>query len=344
MSGFANDCAISVVIPTFNRSKYLARVLRSLEQQDMPPGSFEVLVVDDGSTDDTPAVLREKYSFPLRAMRQENAGPAAARNRAIKEASGDLLVFVDDDVIIPAPDFLSLHRAAHEAARSVVIGPMVRPEGLRLPSWADWELRALGRQYADIEAGRWNVSPRQFYTGNASVPRAAVLRAGLFDERFRRSEDVELAYRLEDLGMPFRFEPRAAVVHMTPRTLRSWLLMARQYGENDVFMWRDMDREYIFWAMANELRFERRALLRWAARALVGRKLTLAAVRLAVSAAIGPGAFLVPRPLEVALCSALFNVLYWDAAAGALGGREVFWRTIREEEGPPELADAMLRP
>jgi glycosyltransferase involved in cell wall biosynthesis len=331
-----NTIDLSVVIPTYNRAAHLRRVLRALEQQDVPHDRFEVVVVDDGSADETPAVLAEQYAFSLRTQRQENGGPASARNRAIQMASAPAIVFVDDDVI-PQRDLLARHLAAQQAGAGVVIGRMSPPAGVRQPVWAEWELRALERQYAQMEAGRWAVTPRQFYTANASVPREALLRAGLFDERFRRAEDVELGYRLEDLGLPFRFDGQAIVIHDTPRSLPSWLHTAAAYGEYDVVMWRE-GREHILWSMARELRFERNAVLRSAAHALVGRDRVMGALRIFAPAAITVAATLTPRRASLASCSAVFNLLYWHAAARALGGRSAFWRTLAQELGPAASA------
>ena len=74
---------VTVIIPTFNRARYLARALEALERQTVSIGTFDVVVIDDGSTDNTAQVLRRPYSFPLQAVTQTNQGPAAARNEGI---------------------------------------------------------------------------------------------------------------------------------------------------------------------------------------------------------------------------------------------------------------------
>jgi glycosyltransferase involved in cell wall biosynthesis len=324
---------ISVVIPTYNRAAQLQRVLRALERQQMPGDRFEVVVVDDGSPDETTSVLALSYAYSLRSKSQSNGGPASARNRAIRLARGALIVFLDDDVI-PEPDLLARHLEAQENGPSVVIGRMMPPGETRQAIWAEWELRGLERQYAQMDAGRWSPTPRQFYTANASVPREALLRAGLFNERFRRAEDVELAYRLQDLGLPFRFDSAATVVHDTPRSLSNWLRIAWEYGEYDVIMWREMGREHILWSMARELRFERHPALRFAARALVGRNRVMRALRWLAPAAIGAAETIAPRRPALAICSAIFNLLYWHGAACELGDRATFWQTIASELGP----------
>lgn len=330
---------LSVVIPTYNRATHLRRVLRALETQDLAPDSFEVVVVDDGSSDDTAAVLNERFTYKLNSLRQANAGPAAARNAAIRAATGDLIVFIDDDVV-PAPSLLRLHRDAQAAGSGVVIGRMSCPERARQPLWAQWETRTLEKQYASMIAGRFPATPRQFYTANASVPREALLRAGLFDERFRRAEDVELAYRLHGIGLPFRFEPAANVVHDTPRTLSAWARVAEQYGRYDIVMSANDGRSHMLRNIAEEYRYRRNPALRTIARLLAGRSAPMAAFRLAALATIRAADLLRATRIGFAACSATFNVLYWDGACREIGGRAAFWSMVDREIVLAIAADA----
>src|SRR5215470_1254780 len=109
-------CEMSVVIPTFNRLEVLAEVLQALEfQQGAPP--FEVVVVDDGSSDGTSAWLRSRtFRIPLRVLAQENRGPAAARNTGVAVAQGQWVAFLGDDTV-PSPGWLAAHREAHRRHR-----------------------------------------------------------------------------------------------------------------------------------------------------------------------------------------------------------------------------------
>ncbi len=322
---------ISVVIPTYDRAPHLRRALDGLNQQDLAHERFEVVVVDDGSHDATPAVLAAPRPYRLRALRQENQGPGAARNAAITCAAGDVIVFIDDDVI-PSPELLGKHLRMQEQAASAVIGTMLPPAlGGRQPVWAAWESRMLQKQYDDMLAGRWAPTPRQFYTANASVPRDALVRAGLFDPSFARAEDMELAYRLQDLGLPFRFAPEASVVHDTPRSFQSWLRLAPQYGHYDVALWRDKGRTQILGNIATEYRFGRHRLLRAVARIAIGRRAAMFAVRAGGATAIRGTATLGLRGVALAGCSAVFNLLYWDAICAELGGRSAWWRAIEQE-------------
>ena len=106
-------------------------------------------MVSDGSTDGTDEFLRSRSArCRVVALRQDNAGPAAARNRGIREATGDSSLFLDDDVV-PAPDLLATH-LRHHAARGddvVVIGPMITPPTSSLSAWVRWEQDMLYKQY-----------------------------------------------------------------------------------------------------------------------------------------------------------------------------------------------------
>ena len=96
---------VSVIIPTYNRRDSLLRALRSIEEQTLPMAQLEVIVVDDGSTDDTKTVVDQKFPFALRYLQQKNQGATAARNYGARTCQSDILVFIDDDVTI-APQTL----------------------------------------------------------------------------------------------------------------------------------------------------------------------------------------------------------------------------------------------
>jgi glycosyltransferase involved in cell wall biosynthesis len=335
---------LSIVIPTYNRAPYLERLLEALARQDTGPEAFEVVVADDGSTDGTADVLAFGRVFAVRSLRQENAGPGAARNAAIALSQADLILFLDDD-IIPASDLVRRHLDAQRKSPGVVMGRMLHPAGVRLAAWAEWETRTLERQYEAMSAGRWSPTPRQFYTANASVPRQLLLDAGLFDERFRRAEDVELAYRLAARGASFRFVSDAVVEHDTPRTLSGWMTMAAQYGAYDVVMDRDKGHSDVLESMAIEFHTQRKSALRGAARLVVGRRVATTALRRSLPLVLWAADAVRQRRVALALCSVAFNLLYWDALARELGGRSAFWALIERwreyAAGEPEQAGAI---
>src|SRR5947209_1130323 len=100
---------VSIITPTYNRRASLGRLLRALTRATYAASSFEVIVVDDGSDDDTAEFLRTAYfDYSLRIMQQEHAGPSAARNLGVANARGSLILFLDDDVE-PIPELIELH-------------------------------------------------------------------------------------------------------------------------------------------------------------------------------------------------------------------------------------------
>ena len=262
---------VSVVVPTYDRLPRLRRVLAGLAAQDLDR-PFEVVVVDDGSTDGTDAYLRSGAPpLPIVASTQENQGPGAARNRGVDLATGEIVVFLDDDVI-PDPGLVRAHVRAHErhGDRTVVIGPMRNPPDHQMSPWIRWEQAMLAKQYDAMEAGEYDATARQFFTGNASLRREHLLAAGGFDPSLRRAEDVELAYRLDAAGLAFVYEPDAVGLHYAERSFGSWLAAGYAYGRNDVVFGRDRGKPEIFSWVADEYR-TRHPLTRWLTRTCATR-------------------------------------------------------------------------
>lgn len=310
--------SLSVIVPTFGRRSSLARLLDALAAQTHAPSEFEVVVVDDGSTDDTREWLRTaRTPFPLRVLEQANAGPATARNRGVAVASGRLIVFFDDDVV-PAPDALSVHAAAHRApVDRVVVGPMLPPPGWRRPSWIRWEEQKLLLQYRAMTEGLYPCTHRQFFTGNASLRRDAFLAAGGFDPAFDRAEDVELGYRLDELGMRFIFEPSARVWHYPIRSLSTWRRTPTRYGRADVAMHRDKGHDALLLAY-HELG-RRHPLSRWLVRVCAGSPIRSKAAGAFLAAFVRIADATHLAPLASASLSALFHLSYWDGVREELG-------------------------
>ncbi len=197
---------LSVVVPTYNRSEVLRVCLASLARQTLSSDQFEVLVVDDGSTDDTESVVGSfRGALPVRYLRQpQNRGRAAARNRGIREASGDVVVFVDSDVF-PVPGFLAAHRSVHLASPwAVGRGPLLLTSHLDDPFGKPPLLP--------------DPSPAFLDTANASVRREHLLAAGGFDEEFRHYgwEDADLGLRLRRMGLRRVYDRRALAYHYQP--------------------------------------------------------------------------------------------------------------------------------
>jgi GT2 family glycosyltransferase len=223
---------ISVVIPTHNRKDGLQRCLQAVAKQDYP--DFEVIVVDDGSSDGTEDLMRR--AFPdLRFLRQEtNRGPAAARNRGIQAATGDIVAFTDDDCVVPG-DWLSTLAAGFQKFPGVVGvgGYQQAPEEWirsRVVAAADrcMRLRGLsGRR--DTEQLGGNEIPG-LGTNNVAYRREVLLEVGGFDEGFRcaSGEDADLKLRIARSGYRLLYVP-LGVLHCREYTLQAqWRLYRRR--------------------------------------------------------------------------------------------------------------------
>jgi glycosyltransferase involved in cell wall biosynthesis len=319
----------TVVIATYNRARLLKRVLASLNDQELSRDRFEVIVVNDGSTDDTQQALDDfESSFTLVRMKQTNQGPGAARNLAIRAASNEIIVSLDDDVVADRR-LLQTHLEAHcKSDNLAVTGVMALPASRRLRGWLEFDAKSLQKQYDAMVHGTWRATPRQFYTANASFRRADALAAGLFDPLFRRAEDVELAYRLRDNGVNFDFLPDAVVFHEPNRTYRQWLLVPHSYGHYDVVMAWSKGREDVLKNACKEFRYRNRWLQKLA-RVLVGRKIFLRSfvqiARLVAEASHWAHA----DKVSYSAYSAIFNLEYWQGICEGVGGRCRFWEMVR---------------
>jgi GT2 family glycosyltransferase len=307
---------VSVIIPTYQRRASLERVLGGLALQEWDHDLLEVLVIADGSRDGSLEMARaHPMPFTLRALEQPNQGPAAARNLGLAHAAGPLVLFLDDDVV-PAPQLVAEHVRAHaERSNRVVMGPLLEPEDEQLLPWVRWEARSLAAQYEAMTEGRWQPTPWQFYTGNASVGLAWLRAAGGFDPAYKRAEDVHLAFRLEKLGCEFVFNPRAAGAHFASRPYSSWLDAAYQYGRNDICFGKGEERAATEFRSRHPLT---RALVRWALRHRKPVRRLPALTVVAIRAAEHLGL----ESLGHQLCSAVFNLQYWFGVSDLLGSAE----------------------
>ncbi|MFZ9753063.1 MAG: glycosyltransferase family 2 protein [Cyanobium sp.] len=205
---------LSVVIPTYNRLPILRQCLEALERQQIaaPIRGFEVVLVDDGSTDDTVAWVRANQErLPhVRLILQDHGGPAEGRNRGVEQARGDVIVFIDSDLVV-LPDFLSCHAEALERRW--------RERGDRLCFTYGAVVNTARFERPTSEPHKLNdVSFAYFATGNVAIDRSLLERAGLFDTGFRLYgwEDLELGERLRRLGVELVRCPRAVGYHWHP--------------------------------------------------------------------------------------------------------------------------------
>lgn len=218
--------SLSIIIPTYRRPDYLAQCLRALFAQDFPASQLEVVVVDDGSGDDTPRVvsaLERTAPFPVRFEAQMNQGPGSARNRGIHLATGGFFLFLGDDVLAD-PELVREHLSAHTilGVPGAVLGREVRAKSNANSPFGMFMARVQADYLAPLKACADGTRiPFQFCcTANLSIHREAFHKIGPFDESYRIMEDTELGYRLEQAGIPLVYWSSARVQHFHPIQLR----------------------------------------------------------------------------------------------------------------------------
>ncbi len=221
--------SISVIMPTYNRCDVTERSLRLFLAQDYPADRFELLVADN-SSDDTPAMvlrLAEEAAWDgkaaVRLLASDERLPAVKRNRALEAATGELVVFMNDDVWV-GPSFLAEHVASHRAHDEpiAVLGFIEQSREMPSEPFCDWFQPFSYYELAGLEdqAVPW----RYFWSMNISLPRSEMLGRNLvFHEDWREigEEDVELGYRWVQAGRRIIYNPRARGEHFHPHTLAS---------------------------------------------------------------------------------------------------------------------------
>jgi glycosyltransferase involved in cell wall biosynthesis len=236
---------VSVVLPVYNRAQFVADAIRSVLEQGYK--DFELIVVDDGSTDDTPGVLKE-FSDRAEIIRQDNKGPAAARNRAIQRSRGELIAFIDsDDIWLPQ----KLEAQVAFLDDNPAIG-MVHCDG-----WVVEEFKGLSELQPDAtfyrkkkppfgDTAKSRIMKTAIVTSHVVVRREVMDRVGLFPEDLLVHEDVDLFFRMLEAGVEIGFVEKPLVVK---RVLSDSLAMDQLR-----YILQALDVEYRSWMRSHVLR------------------------------------------------------------------------------------------
>ncbi|XLQ11041.1 MAG: glycosyltransferase [cyanobacterium endosymbiont of Epithemia adnata isolate EadnSB Bon19] len=206
---------LSVVIPTYNRKPILEKCLRALENQQLTDdkvSNYEVILVDDGSTDNTLEWLAENIAeFPhVRPFLQNHLGPAAARNLGIEKAQGDTIIFIDSDLVV-TETFIQSHANALITGEKELgnkklftYGAVINTCNFDNPTSEPYKITDFSAAY--------------FATGNVAIAREWLEKVGVFDTRFQLYgwEDLELGVRLKQLGLKLVKCPKAVGYHWHP--------------------------------------------------------------------------------------------------------------------------------
>jgi glycosyltransferase involved in cell wall biosynthesis len=268
-----HDPSISVVVATRDRQDLLTKALAALAAQSLGDDTFEVVVIDDGSTDGTGQVVDSFAGLlPIRYARQEPSGLASARNHGLFLSRGDIVIFLDDDDVADT-SLLVAHLEAHrrfpdpnvailgytdlavDVAKSFLMRHITGATGHQLFSYGSMADQAV-------------LEYTEFWGGRVSAKRMWLMQHEVFDPQFDFGcEDIELGYRLARHGLIVRFEARARSTMIRTLTLRGFLQRSTRQGRSiaksflihddphlmkplllrndELFCWTDPDPEFI---------------------------------------------------------------------------------------------------
>lgn len=214
---------LSVIIPSYNGASKLPNILSALEKQ--VHCDFEVIVVVDGSTDNTKELLdRTEQSYSLKVVYQTNQGRSNTRNNGAKEASGDILLFLDDDIDI-LPTVLGAHTTFHlKNENTILVGGIdeyatAHTDIQKYKAWLSerWQIQAVSVDTPYISAAHF------------SIPKKIFVKLGCFDSHLNDGEDFDLAVKAKMAGYDIKIDTSIIAYHHDPITCSSYIKRQRQY-------------------------------------------------------------------------------------------------------------------
>lgn len=235
---------ISVIVPTHNRAEALGKTLSHLARQDFDE-PWEVIVVNNRSTDNTDAVVQsQQFPVPLQLVHEDTPGAAAARNAGVEAATGQYLLFIDNDILVE-PDFIQRH---HQSLMRYpgcwIVGHIVA-----LPEHETTPFGKYRKTLSPAVSTSEELADSDGLTGaNFSMPRADMKRLGGFDEKFdvASHEDLELAMRAWNVGIRILFDPSIVGVHndWAGSAIGDYCTRQRMYCRTEPLFWGKYGESY----------------------------------------------------------------------------------------------------
>lgn len=251
---------VSIVIPTYARPERLRECLAGLARQTMPADTFEIVVVDDGSPQPiVPPEATTSAGPTIRIIRQQNAGPSAARNRGVAEARGELIALTDDDCL-PTPAWLELLVTAHRQSPDALVG------GITFNGLTNDVFATTSQMIIDLVYEHFNTDESSAYfltSNNILCSRDAYSELGGFDTTFARAgaEDRDFCDRWRASGRPLRLVPAARIEHRHAQNLKQFLGLHYRYGRG-AYLYQTKRRLRGSGTMSQDMGFHRRLLSR----------------------------------------------------------------------------------
>ncbi len=218
----------SVIIPTYNRPKQLVQCLHAIRQTAYPRSGFEVLVVDDGSREPLEEIVTAfRDSISITFIKQNHAGPSAARNRGAKQAQGQYLIFTDDDCL-PQADWMEKLEQRFKQTKDCIIG------GKTLNHLKHNPYASASQMIIDVVYAYYNADPSRavfFASNNLALPKDLFFQSGGFEESFTAAEDREFCDRWRGQRLKMIYAPEVIIYHAHPLNLRRLWKQHFVYGQ-----------------------------------------------------------------------------------------------------------------
>jgi len=327
---------ISVIVPTHNRRDLLAGLLTSLAAQTLAADRWELIVVDDGSTDGTREMLEQVargWPTSFTRLHRRHLHAATVRNAGAEPASGRVLLFLDDDMVA-TPELIAAHAQCHVGPQLAVIGRIIAPPERRDP-WTIWDDAQLATLAKSLQGGRRAPGPRDFYSGNCSIGAELFRSVGGFNQSTERAEDFDLGYRLTTAGARLVYCEAATSVHRGAHSFGNWVGNAAAFGKSEVEAAREFGHGSDFCAWYRSRHPLNRILVRLCSWYPILEAPLVASLDRIGRLASASGA----TAASLAAYSAIYNLAYWQGLIGAFGPKG-FWRDVNHypaRESQPSL-------